>query len=115
MTQQEIAIAFSMGEFEKAAPYLADSASWVVVEEANYIGKQAILEQCTQVGNYFKSLTTQFKTTLVIAEANKVAVQGNATFIRDGKKVAYVAACDIYTFDQQGYIQSITSYCIPAK
>jgi hypothetical protein len=36
-------------------------------------------------------------------------------FIRDGKTVAEVNACDVYEFDENGLITSIKSYCINEK
>lgn len=115
MTKTEIAITFSNGEFEKTYNFISDKAVWIVIEENIFEGKQAIIENCKQVGSYFKSVTTDFKTQNVITENNKVAVNGTAEFIRDGKTVTFVSACDIYEFNNIGQIQKITSYCIQSN
>jgi len=115
MTKSEIASAFSNGEFDKTTDFIAADAIWVVVEEDKFIGKNAIVENCNQVGQYFKSVTTNFKTLNVIAEDNKVMVNGTAEFIRDGKRISFVSACEIYEFNDSDQIQKITSYCIQAK
>jgi ketosteroid isomerase-like protein len=115
MTKIEIAKAFSNGEFEKSNKFIAENAIWTVVEEATFIGKQAILDNCEQVGDYFKSVTTDFKTLNVISEGNKVVISGTAEFSRDGKRVSFVSACDLYDFDNNNQIQNITSYCIQSK
>ncbi len=115
MTKPEIATAFSNGEFDKAKNFIADDAIWEVVEEGKFIGKNAIVENCNQVGQYFKSVTTKFKTLNVISEANKVAINGTAEFIRDGKRVSFVSACDLYEFNDSDQIQKITSYCIQSN
>ncbi|HQS06100.1 MAG TPA: hypothetical protein PLT16_10750, partial [Daejeonella sp.] len=86
-----------------------------VVEEDKFIGKNAIIENCIQVGQYFKSVTTNFKTLNVISEANKVVVTGTAEFIRDGKRISFISACDLYEFNDSDQIQKIISYCIQAK
>jgi ketosteroid isomerase-like protein len=115
MTKTEIAKAFSNGEFEKTNKFLSENAIWTVVEEDTFIGKQAIIDNCEQVGNYFQSVKTDFKTLNTIVDGNKVVINGTAEFLRDNKRVSFVSSCDIYTFEDNTQIQSITSYCIQAK
>ena len=115
MTKTEIAKAFSIGEFEKTNKYISENAVWTVVEEDKFVGKQAIIDYCEQVGNYFKSVTTDFKTLNIIADGNKVVVNGTAEFMRENKRVSFVSACDVYEFDDNHQIQNITSYCIQSK
>lgn len=115
MTKTEIANSFSNGDFEKTYKFIADNAEWFVVEEDSFIGKQSIVEHCKQVGNYFKSLTTEFKTLNTISDGNKVVVNGTAEFLRDNKRVSFVSACDVYEFNEKNKIQKITSYCIQQK
>jgi len=112
MTKTEIAKAFSNGEFEKTNNFILDTAVWTIVEEDTFKGKQAIIENCEQVSSYFKSVTTDFKTLNIIAEGNKVVINGTAEFLRDNKRVSFVSACDVYEFDENNQIQNITSYCI---
>jgi SnoaL-like domain len=115
MTKTAIAKAYSIGEFNKTYPFLSENAVWTIVEEDHFIGKQAIIRQCDQVGKYFQSVKTDFKTLNIITEGNKVVINGTAEFIRDNKRVSFVSACDIYEFDDNNQIQTITSYCIQAK
>lgn len=115
MTNTEIAKAFSNGEFEKTFKFIADNAEWTVIGEDKFVGKQAILENCEQVGNYFKSVTTNFNTLNIIGDGNKVVINGTAEFLRDNKRVAFISACDVYEFNVNNQIQNITSYCIQSK
>lgn len=115
MTNTEIAKAFSNGEFEKTYDYIAENAEWMVIEEDKFTGKQAIIDNCEQVGNYFKSVTTNFKTLNIIADGNNVVINGTADFLRDGKRISFVYACDVYAFNDANQIQKITSYCIQEK
>lgn len=115
MTKTAIAKTFSNGEFDKTNDYIAEDAVWEVVEENTFVGKKAIIENCKQVAAYFKSVTTNFKTHHVISEKNKVVVNGTAEFIRNGKRVSFVSACDLYEFNEHDEIQRITSYCIQSK
>ena len=115
MTKTEIAQAFSIGEFDQIADSIAENAEWEVVGENRFIGKKVILQNCEQVAAYFKSVTTNFQTLNVITEGQKVVVDGTAEFIRDGKRVSFISACDLYDFDENNQIQRITSYCIQAR
>ncbi len=115
MTNTEIAKAFSIGEFEKTYPFISDHAAWAVIEENRFIGKQAIINNCEQVGNYFKSVQTNFKTLHVISEGNKIVINGTAEFLRENKRISFVSACDIYEFNDNNEIEIITSYCIQSK
>lgn len=110
-----IAKAFSNGEFEKTYDFIAKNAEWIVIEEDKFTGKQAIIDNCEQVGKYFKSVTTNFKTLNIIDGGNNVAVSGTAEFLREGKRVSFVSACDVYEFNEDSQIQKITSYCIQSK
>jgi ABC-type taurine transport system substrate-binding protein len=115
MTKTAIAKAFSNGEFEKTYDFIAKNAEWIVIEEDKFTGKQAIIDNCEQVGKYFKSVTTNFKTLNIIDGGNNVAVSGTAEFLREGKRVSFVSACDVYEFNEDSQIQKITSYCIQSK
>ena len=115
MTKSEIAKAFSTGEFEKTYNFISENAEWIVIEEDSFKGKQAIIKNCEQVGAYFKSVTTDFKTLNIISEGNKVVINGTAEFMRDHKRISFVSACDIYEFNDSGQILNITSYCMQSK
>lgn len=115
MTKTEIAKAFSNGEFEKTYDFISKNAEWVVIEEDKFTGKQAIITNCEQVENYFKSVATDFKTLNIIADGNNVVINGTAEFLRDNKRISFVSACDVYEFNNDNHIQKITSYCIQSK
>lgn len=114
MTKQEIALAFSNGEFEKTTEFIAENAVWEVIEENTFAGKEAIIENCNQVAAYFKSVTTDFKTLNIIAQDSKVVINGTAEFRRNSQRISFVSACDLYEFNESDKIQRITSYCIVA-
>ena len=115
MTQSAIAEAFSNGQFSKIYPYLAENVEWTVVGEDKFKGKQAVISNCEQTAGYFTTVKTDFKTLNIISSADRVAVNGTAEFIRDGKRVSFISACDVYEFDGENRVKRITSYCIPEK
>jgi len=112
MNKSTLAKAFSNGEFEKVYPKLAEDVVWTVIEESEYVGKNAVVNNCDQVARYFSSVKTVFTTLNVIADEHKVAVNGTAEFWRDDVLVSFVSACDVYEFNDRGQICKITSYCI---
>jgi len=112
MTNKQIAEAFSNGHFELIFPYLANNVQWTVIGENFSDGKQAVMDNCNQIANYFKSVTTNFKTINVIADSSRVVINGTAEFIREGKRISFVSACDVYEFNDNKELQTITSYCI---
>ena len=115
MTMTEIATAFSSGEFEKIYNFISDNAKWTVIEEEEFEGKQAIIENCWKVANYFKTVTIDFQTIKVISENNNVVINGTAEFLKEGERISFIYACDLYEFNNNNKIQKITSYCIPNK
>ena len=113
--KSSIATAFSRGNFYSNYEFMDEDICWSVPGEATYAGKEAIIKHCTDVAAYFKTVTTKFEVQQVIEEENKIAVTGTAEFIRNGQWVSFVHGCDIYLFNDQGLLQSITSYCIQLK
>lgn len=112
MTNLETAKFFSNGEFEKTYDLIADHAEWIVVGENTFIGKQEIINNCEQVGSYFKSVKTDFRTLNIISNGSMVVINGTAEFFRDNTSVSFIFACDIYEFNGKNQIHKITSYCI---
>lgn len=112
MTKKQIAELFSGGQFEMTFPHLSENIKWDIFGEKKLQGKQAVVEHCEQTAQYFNSVTTDFRTYNIIEDANKIAINGKGEFIRNGKTVAIVNACDVYEFDKAGLLQKVSSYCI---
>lgn len=115
MTILQIAEAFSTGQFDKVIPYMCDHITWEVVGESTFAGKEAVAQNCEQTAAYFKSVTTDFKTENVALGDQCVIINGTAEFSRDGKRIAFVSACDVYNFNEENLLQKISSYCIEYK
>lgn len=111
---KNIAEKFSIGEFRKVYAHLADDVRWTVIGDGanTFTGRQAVEKYCDQVSEYFNSVITKFTIENVIAENNKVVINGTAEFIRDNKTVSFVESCDIYHFNEAHLLERITSYCV---
>lgn len=113
--QKHIAESFSMGNFKLSFPYLSDNIIWKVIGENIILGKSNVIENCEQTAKYFKSVQTNFRTEDVIVAENKVVIRGTGEFLKDGKRVNLISACDVYEFNHNNEIETILSYCISEK
>ena len=110
-SQEQIAEAYSNGEFEKVFPCLDDEIEWRVFGQFHVQGRAAVEKRCREIADYFKSVTTEFKQGTKIVSSNKVAVSGTAEFGKDSRRLEFVNACDIYEFCDDK-LRRITSYCL---
>ncbi len=115
MNTIELARLFSIGKFEPVYDFIAPDAVWTIIGEKQLSGKDAIMAHCQQVSDYFRTVTTNFITDMVIAQDERVVVSGTAEFSRAGQRLSFISACDVYEFTSEGQLKSITSYCIPEK
>lgn len=114
-SKKEIAEFFSNGKFENIVDCFSDVIVWNDIGETIFQGKDAVKENCEQTAEYFKSMQTDFKTNDIIVSENKIVIIGTAEFKRDGKRINFVSACDVYEFNEKDEIEKISSYCIPEK
>ncbi|MGB5820758.1 MAG: nuclear transport factor 2 family protein [Saonia sp.] len=112
ISQKEIAIAFSNGEFEKTYPFLSKDIVWEIVGENTFKGKENVITNCKQTTEYFNSVETIFNTEDVVTSSDRMIVRGTAEFKKEGKRVNFIKACDVYEFDDEDKIVNIYSYCI---
>ena len=117
MTRTAIARSFSEGRFTDHFERLSASVEWEIIGdgEARLTGKDAVERYCREVGAYFDSVTTEFRTANVIEQDDQVCVNGTARFLRDGNLLNFVRSCDLYEFDSTGKIARITSYCVARR
>lgn len=114
LSQEQIAEAFSSGEFEKVFPCLHDDIEWQVFGQFHVQGRAGVEKRCREIADYFKSVTTEFTQGTKVVSSDKVAVSGTAVFGKDGRRPEFVNACDIYDF-RDGKLRRITSYCVTEK
>ncbi len=111
LTRQQVAAAFSSGNFHLAYPHLADEAKWNIMGDKTLEGKESIIAFCTQTAHYFASVSTTFTISNIVTGATAVAIDGTAVFINPAGEKTCIASCDVYCFDNEKLVQ-INSYCI---
>ena len=110
---KQISLEFSGGNFEFAYRYLADDVCFNIVGNEIITGKDAVIEFCTKTAKYFSEVTTKFHLDNIIADNDRVAINGTAEFYVEDR-VNYISSCDVYKF-YDGRLKEITSYCISTK
>lgn len=115
MTEEEIAISFSMGRFEEVYDYISSSAVWEIIESSTFIGRDEIITNCKNVATYFKSVETNFIMLSLECIGNKIAISGSAEFKRNNQLLSNVDAYDVYEFNEEKKLEKIYSYCIINK
>ncbi|WP_129715651.1 nuclear transport factor 2 family protein [Pedobacter sp. SYP-B3415] len=108
----DAARSFSTGKFTDAATTLADHVEFHIYEEAKHIkGKAGVLRFCEGIAAYFNTVDTRFEERGTVCDDSHVVIYGYATFRRDGRLLSSVHSCDVYSFDTNGKIEKIQSYC----
>lgn len=113
-SKKEVALLFSNGEFKKVQDHLSPDVVWTIVGEQVYTGKKEVIAYCDQTALYFQSVETDFKTNKEIESDSAVVIMGTAEFKKQGVRQAYISACDVYEFNNNNKIITITSYCMPS-
>lgn len=114
MNKQLVAESFSIGRFEEIYSYLSDSIEWNIVGEDTITGVKSVISKCEETSAYFKSVTTKFTIKNIIMENHQVVINGLAVFGKNDE-ISCINACDIYTFNDSGFLQKIESYCIAVE
>ena len=112
---EKIAQEFSIGNFDSIFQYLSENVQWNIIGQASFKGKTDVMLNCKNTAQYFKSVQTNFLTEDILTYKNKVVVIGTAEFLRDGKRLDFIYATDIYEFNQDKIINKISSYCNSEK
>ena len=112
---EKIAKEFSIGNFDSIFHYLSENVQWNIIGQNSFEGKTDVILNCKTTAQYFKSVQTNFITEDILSHKNKVVVIGTAEFLRDGKRLDFIYATDIYEFNNDKMINKISSYCISEK
>jgi len=103
---------FSNGIFDVVFSYLHTNVVWNLFNQGCITGKDNVVDECKRIATYFETVDTDFQTTHTIQENNKIVISGVGIFSRNGNLLSEVNSCDIYVFDENNQIISISSYCI---
>jgi ketosteroid isomerase-like protein len=108
-TPRRVAEAFSGHRFAEAYPALADDVRWELVGEDILVGRQAVIDACEGTLAALGEGTTEFLRFVVVADADRVAVDTIARYTEASGGSGLVSSCDVYEFTD-GRLTAIRSY-----
>ena len=113
MDSQRIAEAFSGHRFEETYEHLAADVRWVLPGRAPVEGRSDVVAACESASGEMAELaSTEFSRFVSVAGDRVAAVDAVARYVgRDGS-VSVVSSADIYEFDGEGLVTTITSYAV---
>ena len=113
MTTRRLAEAFSSRSFTEVYDWLADTVQWVVPGQAPIAGKAAVVAACESASAGFARLTgTDVLRFLSVAEERFAAVDAIVRYSSPDGSAAVVSSADIYEFDSDGLLATVTSYAV---
>jgi ketosteroid isomerase-like protein len=113
MNTKQIAEAFSGHRFEEAYDYLAEDVRWVLPGQTTIEGKAAVVEACNSSAAEMAKLTSAtFSRFVSVADDRIAAIDAVGRYVSPDGSVSVVSSADVYEFDGEGQVTTITSYAV---
>lgn len=113
MNTQDIAEAFSGHRFAEVYEYLATDVQWVLPGQAAINGKDDVIAACESSSADMAQLaSSEFSRFVCVAGDRLAAVDAVGRYVRRDGTVDVVSSADIYEFDPDGRVTTITSYAV---
>src|SRR3954447_2966113 len=113
MGSLQIAEAFSGHRFAETYDELAANVRWVLPGHPSIEGKEGVVAACNSSAAEMAQLASVEFTRLVSVASDRVAaVDAVARYASSDGGVSVVSSADIYEFDDNGQVASITSYAV---
>lgn len=113
MDTRQPAEAFSSHRFTEVYDRLADTVRWVVPGRAPIEGKPDVVAACESAAAEFRQLSgTDVLRLVSVAEDRLAAVDAVVRYRSRDRGVSVVSSADIYEFDADGFLTTITSYAV---
>lgn len=113
MNTKQIAEAFSGHRFAETYDHLAADVRWILPGQTTIQGKSAVVEACTSSAAEMAELTrAEFTRFVSVADDHVAAIDTLGRYVSRDGSVSVVSSADIYEFDGDGHVTTITSYAI---
>ena len=113
MSTQQIAEAFSGHRFDETYEHLAAGVRWVLPGQATIDGRDAVVAACRSSADEMAGLaSTEFSRFVSVGGARVAAVDAIGRYVSPDGSVSVVSSADIYEFDDDGRVTTITSYAV---
>jgi hypothetical protein len=113
MDSKQIAEAFSGHRFAETYDHLAVDVRWVLPGQTIIEGKSAVIDACASAATRMAELTsTEFSRFVSVADDRVAAIDAVGRYLSPDGTVSVVSSADIYEFDGDGQVTTITSYAV---
>jgi SnoaL-like domain len=113
MSTRHTAEAFSSHRFDEVYDRLADTARWLVPGNAPIEGKKQVVAACEEAAAEFERLAgTDVLHFVSVADDRAAAVDAIVRYRNPDGSTSVVSSADIYEFDADGLLTTITSYAV---
>jgi hypothetical protein len=110
---QQISEAFSGHRFPETYAHLAADVRWVLLDHAAIEGKEAVVAACDSSAAEMAELASvEFSRFDCVAGERLAVIDSEARYESPDGSVSVVSSADIYEFDGDGLVTSITSYAV---
>ena len=105
--------AFSSHRFDEVYDRLRDDVRWVLPGQASIEGKAAVVTACESASAEFAELAgTDVLRFVSVADDRVAAVDAVIRYRSKDGSVSVVSSADVYEFDADGSLTTITSYAV---
>ena len=113
MDTQQISEAFSGHRFAEVYDFLAPDVRWVLPGQDTIEGRDAVVAACAASAAEMASLEEMEFTRFVSVHGDRIAaVDAIGRYVSHDGSVSVVSSADIYEFDGDGLVTTITSYAV---
>ncbi len=110
----QIAETFCSWKFAETFPYMAEEIKWNVINRAELLGRDAVIEQCGKAIKFLDTVEGTVTRLKSSRSGDTVFVEAAAQFRDKQNRTSSVASCDVFRFSD-GQLVEITSYVIDLK
>ncbi len=113
MTTLQIAETFSGHRFTETYDHLSPEVRWVLPGQESIHGKQAVVAACDASAAEMAQLArVEFSRFVSVGSDQVAAVDAVGRYLAPDGSVSVVSSADIYEFDVDGVVTTITSYAV---
>ena len=110
---QAVAEAFSGHRFADVYDRLDSDVRWVVPGQQTLAGKDAVVAACeSTLADMSQLASTEFSRFVAVGDAHVAAVDAIGRYVSHDGSTSVVSSADIYEFDDDGLVITITSYAV---
>ena len=108
-----IAEAFSGHRFTETYDHLAADVRWVLAGQVSSEGRDGVIEACrASAAELAKLESVEFSRFVSVGGDRVAAVDAIGRYVSVDGSVSVVSSADIYEFDGEGQVTTITSYAV---